>query len=122
MTDTQFYSDANNMSQGGSMYVLKRNGNREPVKFDKITRRIEILCDIEPKLSVEVVDPVLIAQKVISGVFPGVKTSELDNLAAETAAAMSTTQTAYGDLAARIAISNLQKQIPEKFSDVAKLE
>ena len=108
------------------MYVVKRDGSKEPVstcifqsigeylqvvhqvQFDKITTRIERLCDMEPKLSPDAVDPVIIAQKVVSGVFPGVKTAELDNLAAETAAYMSTINVGYGDLAARIAISNLQ--------------
>lgn len=106
----------------GRMYVLKRDGRREPVLFDKITKRIEILCDIEPKLAPDIVDPVVVAQKVVSGVFPGVKTTELDNLAAETAAYMSTIHPAYGDLAARIAISNLQKQTSPNFAHVIKME
>ncbi len=67
-------------------------------------------------------DPVEVAQKVVSGIFPGVKTTELDNLAAETAAYMSTKHPDYGILAARIAISNLQKQTSSSFSETIKLE
>lgn len=80
------------------MYVLKRDGRQEPVYFDKITERIQVCCDLQPKLKPECVDPVLISQKVVQGVFPGVKTSELDNLAAETAAYMSTIHPDYGML------------------------
>lgn len=90
--------------------------------FDKITARIEHLCDLPPKLNPEFVDPVEVAQKVVSGVFPGVKTTELDNLAAETAAYMSTKHPDYGVLAARIAISNLHKQTSSSFSETMRLE
>lgn len=83
------------------MFVIKRNGQQEDVKFDKITERISRLMDIPPELSRDLVDPVLVCQKVVSGVFPGVKTTELDNLAAETAAYMSTIHPDYGVLAAR---------------------
>jgi ribonucleoside-diphosphate reductase subunit M1 len=69
------------------MYVIKRNGKREPVLFDKITERITILVNKHPPLGI---DPVVITQKVVSGVFAGVTTQQLDNLAAETAAYMST--------------------------------
>jgi hypothetical protein len=69
------------------MYVIKRNGKREPVLFDKITERINILVNKQPPLGI---DPVVITQKVVSGVFAGVTTPQLDNLAAETAAYMST--------------------------------
>lgn len=89
--------------------------------FDKITARIEHLCEILPKLDAEV-DAVEIAQKVVSGIFSGVKTTELDNLAAETAAYMSTRHPDYGVLAARIAISNLQKQTSSSFFETMKLE
>lgn len=77
--------------------------------------------DIEPPLSNNLVDPVVVAQKVVSGVFPGVKTTELDNLAAETAAYMSTIHPDYGILAARISISNLQKQTSDSFYETAKI-
>lgn len=74
------------LQQSFKSYVIKRNGNREPVYFDKITERLIHLCNnIEPKLNPDHVDPVLVAQKVVAGIFNGVKTSELDKLAAETA-------------------------------------
>jgi len=104
----------------GKLYVVKRDGTQQPVFFDKITARIQTLCDLEPKLNPEYVDAVLVAQRVIQGVFSGVETSELDNLAAETAAAMTTRNPGYGDLAARIAISNLQKQTEAQFSKVVE--
>lgn len=77
---------------------------------------------MEPKLNPEYVDPVIITQKVVQGIFQGVKTTQLDNLAAETAAYMSTIHPQYGDLAARIAISNLQKETLTSFSEVISLE
>lgn len=89
------------------MHVIKRDGRKESVHFDKITVRVQTLVAKEPRLNV---DPVLVTQKVVSGVYAGVTTKELDNLAAETAAYMSTIHPDYGLLAARIAISNLQKQ------------
>jgi ribonucleoside-diphosphate reductase alpha chain len=98
------------------MYVIKRDGSKEPVYFDKITERLRKCCEMPPKLP-DIVDPVLVTQKVVLGVFNGVKTTEIDNLAAETAAYMSTTHPAYGDLAARIAISNLQKETSSSFSE-----
>lgn len=104
------------------MYVIKRDGTKQPVHFDKITQRIDLLIDIPPALDRENVDSVLVAQKVAQGVFPGVKTTELDNLAAETAAYMTTVHPDYSILAARIAISNLHKQTPNRFSEVIKLQ
>ncbi|KAJ1673408.1 ribonucleotide-diphosphate reductase subunit rnr1, partial [Spiromyces aspiralis] len=99
------------------MFVVKRNGVSEKVQFDKITRRIIKLCD---GLDTNYVDAAAVAQKVISGVYQGVTTVELDNLAAETAAYMTVQHPDYAILAARIAISNLQKETHEKFSDVVK--
>lgn len=87
------------------MYVVKRDGHREPVMFDKITDRIKKLCYGLNDL----VDPVKVAMRVIEGLYDGVTTSELDNLAAETAAAMTIAHPDYAQLAARIAISNLHK-------------
>ncbi|KYQ91537.1 ribonucleotide reductase large subunit [Tieghemostelium lacteum] len=104
------------------MYVLKRDGTKEYVAFDKITKRIQFLCELEPKLNTDIVDPTEIAQKVVSGVFPGVKTTELDNLAAETAAYMSTRHPDYGVLAARISVSNLHKQTLDNFAQTVKLQ
>ncbi len=99
------------------MLVLKRDGRRESVKFDKITARIEKLCN---GLDMRYVSPVEIAKKVIMGLYDGVTTSELDNLAAETAANMATTHPDYSILAARIAISNLHKTTSKSFSSTMK--
>ncbi|MEE1897615.1 ribonucleoside-diphosphate reductase subunit alpha [Flavobacterium rakeshii] len=95
------------------MNVVKRDGRREPVMFDKITDRIRILCY---ELN-ELVDPVKVAMRVIEGLYDGVNTSELDNLAAETAASMTTTHPDYAQLAARIAVSNLHKNTKKSFSE-----
>lgn len=96
------------------MYVIKRDGRREPVMFDKITDRIRILCY---ELN-ELVDPVKVAMRVIEGLYDGVSTSELDNLAAETAASMTVSHPDYALLAARIAVSNLHKNTKKVFSEV----
>jgi ribonucleoside-diphosphate reductase alpha chain len=95
------------------MRVLKRDGRKEPVKFDKITARIEKLCY---GLS-DYVDPIAVAKRVVDGVYDGVTTSELDNLAAETAASMTIKHPDYANLAARIAVSNLHKSTKKSFSD-----
>jgi ribonucleoside-diphosphate reductase alpha subunit len=98
------------------MQVVKRNGEYVPVEFDKITQRIQALCT---GLSSSV-DPVRITQKVVEGVHDGVKTSELDTLAAETCAYMSQMHPDFSILAARISASNLQKNAPKTFSECAK--
>jgi len=98
------------------MRVLKRDGHKEAVKFDKITARIEKLCY---GLS-EYVDPVSVAKRVIDGVYDGVTTSELDNLAAETAASMTIKHPDYANLAARIAVSNLHKSTKKSFSETVQ--
>lgn len=95
------------------MYVIKRDGRKEPVMFDKITDRIKKLCY---GLN-ELVDPVKVAMRVIEGLYDGVSTSELDNLAAETAASMTIAHPDYAQLAARIAISNLHSNTTKSFSD-----
>ncbi|MDR6966781.1 ribonucleoside-diphosphate reductase alpha chain [Flavobacterium arsenatis] len=95
------------------MYVVKRDGKKEPVMFDKITERIKKLCYGLNHL----VDPVKVAMRVIEGLYDGVSTSELDNLAAETAAAMTITHPDYAQLAARIAISNLHSNTKKSFSE-----
>ncbi|KAM7291139.1 ribonucleoside-diphosphate reductase large subunit isoform X1 [Ixodes scapularis] len=99
------------------MFVHKRGGRRETVHFDKITSRIQKLCY---GLNMDFVDPCLITQKVINGLYPGVTTVELDNLAAETAATMTTKHPDYAILAARIAISNLHKETKKVFSEVVE--
>ncbi|MFH6984596.1 ribonucleoside-diphosphate reductase subunit alpha [Marinoscillum sp. 108] len=99
------------------MLVIKRDGRRESVKFDKITARIEKLCD---GLNSDFVKPVEIAKKVIDGLYDGVTTIELDNLAAEIAATMTTRHPDFAKLAARISISNLHKVTEESFSNTMK--
>uniref|UniRef100_T1J1Q1 Lipoyl synthase, mitochondrial n=1 Tax=Strigamia maritima TaxID=126957 RepID=T1J1Q1_STRMM len=91
------------------------DNRKERAMFDKITSRIQKLCY---GLNLDFVDPPAISQKVVSGLFPGVTTVELDNLAAETAAAMTTKHPDYAVLAARIAISNLHKETKKSFTDV----
>jgi len=99
------------------MYVIKRDGKKESVKFDKITARIEKLCyGLNPAL----VDPIDVAKKVIEGLFDGVTTSELDNLAAETAASLTTKHPDYALLASRIAVSNLHKNTIKSFSETMR--
>lgn len=95
------------------MYVIKRDGNRESVKFDKITARIQKLCY---GLDANHVQAVTVAMKVIEGIYEGVSTSELDNLAAETAASLTTKHPDYALLASRIAVSNLHKNTNKSFS------
>ena len=95
------------------MDVLKRDGKKEPVMFDKITARVKKMCYGLNKI----VDPVKVAMRVIEGLYDGVTTSELDNLAAETAATMTTAHPDYAKLAARIAVSNLHKNTKKSFSE-----
>jgi ribonucleoside-diphosphate reductase alpha chain len=96
------------------MFVVKRDGRREAVKFDKITARIKKLCyGLDP-----IVDPTKVAMRVIEGLYDGVTTSELDNLAAEVAASFTTTHPGYSLLASRIAVSNLHKGTKKTFSAV----
>lgn len=95
------------------MFVLKRDGRKEQVMFDKITARIKKLCY---GLS-DHVDPVKISMKVIEGLYDGVTTYELDNLAAEQAASMTVQHPDYALLASRIVVSNLHKQTKKSFSD-----
>lgn len=99
------------------MFVIKRDGKKESVKFDKITARIEKLCY---GLNHALVDPVDVAKKVIEGLYDGVTTSELDNLAAETAASLTTKHPDYALLASRIAVSNLHKNTIKSFSETMR--
>ncbi|PCI96964.1 MAG: ribonucleoside-diphosphate reductase subunit alpha [Flavobacteriales bacterium] len=94
------------------MFVQKRDGKREPVQFDKITARIKKLCY---GLN-ELVDPTKVAMRVIEGLYDGVTTSELDNLAAEVAATMTVQHPDFALLASRIAVSNLHKGTDKSFS------
>lgn len=94
------------------MFVIKRNGKQESVYFDKVTARIEKLSySLSP-----IVNVIDVAKKTIEGIYDGVPTTELDNLAAETAAALTITHPDYAILASRIAISNLHKSTIKSFS------
>lgn len=95
------------------MYVIKRDGRKEPVKFDKITARIVKMCyGLDPLVS-----PESVAMKVIEGIYDGVTTSVLDNLAAETAASKTIEHPDYALLASRISVSNLHKNTKKTFSE-----
>jgi ribonucleoside-diphosphate reductase alpha chain len=95
------------------MYVIKRDGRKEEVKFDKVTARIQKLCyGLNP-----MVEPVAVAMRVIEGIYDGVTTRELDSLAAEVAASLTTRHPDFAQLAARIAISNLHKETKKSFSE-----
>ncbi len=96
------------------MYVIKRDGRKEAIKFDKITARIMKMCyGLDPLVS-----PEAVAMKVIEGIYDGVLTTDLDNLAAEVAAARTIDHPDYALLASRIAVSNLHKETKKTFSDV----
>ncbi|MDP4855455.1 MAG: ribonucleoside-diphosphate reductase subunit alpha, partial [Schleiferiaceae bacterium] len=98
------------------MHVLKRDGRREAVKFDKITARVQKLCyGLSP-----LVDPVAVALRVIEGLYDGVTTSELDSLAAEISASMTVRHPDFAQLAARIAVSNLHKNTNKSFSETMR--
>jgi ribonucleoside-diphosphate reductase alpha chain len=104
----------NVLSKIYTMQVVKRSGKKETVSFDKITARVNKLCY---GLNQDHIKPLEISQKVVQGLYDGVSTTELDNLAAETAASMSTKHPDYALLAARIAISNLHKNTNKSFSE-----
>jgi len=101
----------------GQMYVVKRDGQRQEVRFDAITRRISQLCEgLDPKY----VHPVPITQKVVEGFFAGISTTDIDTLAAETCAYMSQKHSDFSTLAARIAVSNLHKNTSSSFSETCR--
>lgn len=98
-------------------HVVKRDGRRQPVQFDKITARVKKLAYGLDSM----VDVTEVAQKVCSGVYDGVSTSELDDLAAETSAYMATKHNDYSLLASRIAVSNLHKNTTKSFSETVEV-
>jgi ribonucleoside-diphosphate reductase alpha chain len=99
------------------MKVKKRDGSLEEMRYDKITKRISILCH---DLNMEYIDPTFVTLKVTQGIYDGITTIELDKLAAETAVAMTTTHPDYSKLAGRIEVSSLHKSTPKKFSQCIK--
>lgn len=92
-------------------FVINRRGEREPVLFDKITKRLKVLCAKKPELNH--IDTVMVTQKIAAGLCVGLKTSQIDDHAAETAAFLVQDHPEYGQLASRIAVSNLHKKLPE---------
>ena len=96
------------------MQVIKRDGSREPLKFDKISNRIRKMTY---GLNNDFIDVLEISQKVIAGIFDGITTESLDNLAAETAASLIPKHPDYSNLASRIAVSRLHKTTKKKFSE-----
>jgi hypothetical protein len=98
------------------MFVIKRNGLKENVKFDKITNRINKL--LEGIDNTDNIDPVLITQKICNRIYPGITTTELDILASEVCMSMVTENPNFGILGSRLAISNHQKNTKENFLDV----
>lgn len=99
------------------MEVVKRDGSAEPVKLDKITARIKKQTW---ELNADYIDYMEVVKKTISGLHDGITTTELDNLAAETAASMTSSHPDYSLLASRIAITRLYKSVPKPFSKNAK--
>eukprot|EP00435_Cladocopium_sp_Y103_P072616 s14_g40.t2 len=100
-----------------AMYVVKRSGKKQEVKFDNITKRIQNLCE---GLDLQFIDPVLITQKVVEGFYHGISTAEVDTLAAETCAYMSGKHPDFSTLAARIAVSNLHKNTSDSFVETCR--
>lgn len=94
------------------MFVIKRSGDKEEIRFDKVTSRIEKLCE---GLHRDYVDPVAVTLKVNQGIYSGVTTAEIDELAAQTCAYMATRHPDYSVLAARICLSNLEKQTEDDY-------
>nr|QYA18320.1 ribonucleoside--diphosphate reductase large subunit [Clandestinovirus] len=103
----------NSPAIGEDLYVIKRNGQRQEVKFDKITLRLKKLANEGRHLNVDVVK---VAQKVIDGIFAGVTTSELDKFAAKIAAQMTSVHPDYAELAGRVLASDVHKNMPKTFS------
>ena len=100
------------------MEVIKRNGNRQTVQFDKITSRIKhLLTEDELKY----IDPIVIAHKTISSLYNGITTEELDELSSNICASLITLHPYYNNVGAKIAISNLHKKTLDSFSDKIKL-
>ena len=98
-----------------SMHVVKRNGQKEPVSFDKVLRRIQ---KASRGLAVH---PDALAQRVLSQIFDGVKTTDLDELSAQLAASLSTQHPDYATLASSLTVSNHHKNTEYTFAEVVKM-
>ncbi len=103
-----------NSNTNSQMYVIKRNGEKEKVMFDKITLRISNLINENEE---EYIDPTMIAMKVINSIYSGITTEELDLESAKICSNMVTMNPIYGRLAGRILVSNLHKKTLDNFVD-----
>lgn len=103
-----------------TLQVLKRNGELENVSYDKITQRIELLTQQHPPLSNDI-NPTLVVQKVIAGIYDKISTSNIDELAAEICASMTVVHIDYAKLASRIVVSNLHKNTPNSLVDAMQI-
>jgi ribonucleoside-diphosphate reductase alpha subunit len=103
---------------GSHSYVIKRDGSRAPVRFDEILNRIQEQADREPKL--QYADVATVAQQVVRGIIPGIRTADLDTLSARTASSMCVDHPDYGVLAGRIRIADLHKVTPLTFSEAMR--
>ena len=101
------------------MKVLKRTNTLEDISFDKVLRRLRKLCDEGVQLPT--ISPDEIAQRVCARIYDGVKTSELDELAAQMCASLVTVHPDYGVLASRIVISNHHKNTSPSFSETISI-
>ena len=102
------------MNEKNHMFIIKRDGSKQPVLFDKITKRITLLIQKDER---DRIIPALVAQKVISSIYSGIKTEEIDIEASKICANMVTTHPLYGKLAGRILVSNLHKKTKNSFVD-----
>ena len=100
------------------MEVIKRNGKRQTVQFDKITSRIKLLLNED---ELKYIDPIQIAHKTISSLYNGITTEELDELSSNICASFITVHPYYNNVGAKIAISNLHKKTLDSFSDKIKI-
>ena len=100
------------------MEVTKRNSSKEQVRFDKISNRLRILCNL---FGFKTIDPILIAQKTIENLYNGITTQELDELSARVCASLSSTNPIYNNFGGVICISNLHKMTPDTFYESMKL-
>ena len=99
-----------------SMYVLKRNNEREEVSFDKIIKRIQKYSKDLTKLNA-----IELAQQIIAQIYDGIPTYKIDELTAEICAAKTTLHPDYGKLASRISISNHNKNTSPSYSEVIQV-
>ena len=101
------------MSTESIMFVTKRDGRTEEVKFDKITQRIGKLVSPEEK---KYIDPIIIGQKVVSYLHSGITTKLLDDESANICINLCTKHPLYSNLGGRILVSNLHKETEDSFS------